>query len=233
VRNTVVIGCPSNFINPAPTLGAAVESELRRQRFERLAVTAGDLTPAHRQVERRLFGWLLRRGGAYICQSHPALISVGRDRLGEVPPADVDRIRRCLQSAPRRLPRAKFLAAARDRFRVFFDAGAWLEYLTTFDLAVGARIHGNLLAVQAGTPGVCVYHDARTQELCQTIGLPHVSVAQFLSVQRPEELVELNGFDGTTYDRRRSALAREYRGLLVEGGVDVTDNLTRLAEPAE
>jgi polysaccharide pyruvyl transferase WcaK-like protein len=121
------------------------------------------------------------------------------------------------------------LAEARQRFRVFFDAGAWLEFLSTVDLAVGARLHGNLLAVQAATPGVCIHHDARTEELCRTTALPGVSVKEFLSARRPRDLVELAAFDGGAFDRMRATLAREYRRLLVESGVAVSSQLTELA----
>jgi Polysaccharide pyruvyl transferase len=231
VRNTVVIGCPSHFINPLPTLGAVLERKLRRGVFRWLAVTAGDLTPAHRPLERKLFAWLLRREGAYVCQSHPGLVSLARNRPDEVTPAEVDEIRRYLQPRRARLrPRSEFLAAARQLFRVFFDAGAWLEFLTGFDLAVGARLHGNLLAVQAATPGVCVHHDARTEELCRTTALPHVAVEGLLAARRPQDLVARAAFDGSDFDRKRAALARAYCDLLAESGVGVRDDLTKLAE---
>jgi Polysaccharide pyruvyl transferase len=232
VRNTVVIGCPSNFINTLSTLGAVIERKLRHGVFTRLVVTAGDLTPAHRKLERKLFAWLLSGEGAYVCQSHPGLVSLARNRLEEVTKDEADQIRRYLQTRPLRLrPRSKFLATARQEFRVFFDAGAWLERLASFDLAVGVRFHGNLLAVQAATPGVCIYHDARTQELCGTTALPSVSVKDFMSARRPRDLVEVTAFDGSGFDKKRATLAREYRTLLVGSGVGVNDHLTKLTRP--
>ena len=89
--------------------------------------------------------------------------------------------------------------------------------------------HGNLLAVQAATPGVCIHHDARTEELSRTMGLPNVSLKAFTSARRPEDLVELVAFAGTDFDRRRTALARAYRQLLVQNGVSVCEELTQLA----
>jgi hypothetical protein len=229
IRNTAVIGCPSNFINPSATLGAVIERKLRGGAFRCLAVTAGDLTPAHRPLERKLIRWLLAREGAYVCQSHPVLVALARGRVSEVTKADVDQVRRYVQPKPRRLrPRSRFVSLARERFRVFFDAGAWLEFLASCDLAVGPRIHGNLLAVQAATPGVCIHHDARTEELCRTIGLPHVSAEAFLSVRRPQALIESTAFDGCRFDRTRAALAQAYRQLLLTNGVSASDSLTGL-----
>ena len=103
---------------------------------------------------------------------------------------------------------------ARQRFRVFFDAAAWLELLAGLDLVIGPRIHGNLLAVQAGTPGICIRHDARTQELCRTTGIPSVPVKEALAAKRMQTLVEATGFQGNDFDRKRAALARDYRALL-------------------
>ena len=231
IRNTAVIGCPSHFINPLPTLGKIIEQKLCHGAFKRLAVTASDLRPAHRKLERKLFRWLLRWEGAYVCQSHLGLVSLARNRMDEITVAELDQIRCFLQRrSVRFLSRGAFLVAARQRFRVFFDAGAWLEFLTCFDLAIGARIHGNLLAVQAGTPGICIYHDARTQELCRTTGLANVAVKDFMSARRPRDLLDLISFDGGSFDRNRVVLAGAYRKLLVEAGVGVSDHLTKLAE---
>ena len=231
VNNTVVIGCPSHFINPLPTLGAVIERKLRHGALQHVAVTAGDLAPAHRKLERKLFNWVLRLGGAYICQSHVGLVALARNRLDEITIAEVDQIRRYLQRRSARFrPRVKFLAAARQRFRVFFDAGAWLEFLTRFDLVIGSRIHGNLLAVQAGTPGICIHHDSRMLELCRTTGMPNVSLKDFLSARRFRALFDSIPFHGGDFDRNRTARAREYRTLLAQSNVQISDELTRLTD---
>lgn len=49
------------------------------------------------------------------------------------------------------------------RFHV--DAETWVDDLRDFDLSIGTRIHGNVVAVLAGVPAHVLVHDARTREL--------------------------------------------------------------------
>jgi hypothetical protein len=194
-------------------------------------VTAGDLRPEHRRVERKLFRWLLSREGAYVCQSNCELISLARNRTWEVASSEVDELRQYLQPPSRGLRRRReFLTMVRERFRVFFDVGAWLEFLAGFDLSLGTRLHGNLLALQAGTLGICIHHDARTKELCATTMIPHLSIKTCLAAKSFRQLVEMVHFDGGEFDRRRADLARTYRGLLLDGGIKVSQSLDRLVE---
>lgn len=231
VKNTMVVGCPSHFINPLPTLGATLEQKLRRGVFPRLVLTDVELKPSQRRLSRKLFGWLLTHRGAYVCQSHACLIALARNRPEETTTTQVDAFRRFLQAPAARLrPRSKFLKLARQRFRVFFDTSAWLEFLSSFDLSIGVRFHGSILAVQAGTPGICIYHDARTHELCQTTATPHASTAVVESARNINDLVQSTAFDGKRFDERRGALAREYHRLLMDSGVTASHALAQLTE---
>jgi hypothetical protein len=231
VRNTVVVGCPSHFINSSPMLGSQIAERIERGRFERLALTDIELVPSLRSVDRKLFQWLLRADGAYVCQSHPCVISLARSRMEEIAEDSVEAFHRHLLSPEewKTRPPSWLVEEARRRFRVFFDVEAWLEFLTGFDLVVGVRFHGNLLAMQAGTPGVCVVHDARTEELCETTALPHVRPEQVLAAKSVEDLVEAATFDAVAFDARRRDLANTYWRLLSSCGVESSEALRRLA----
>lgn len=235
VNNTVVVGCPSHFINPSPTLGSQIAAKIERRRFDRLAQTDIELVPSLQSVDRKLFQWLRSADGAYVCQSHPCLISLARSRMEEIAEDSVEAFHRHLLSPEEwtKRPPSWLIEEARRRFRVFFDVEAWLEFLTGFDLVVGVRFHGNLLAMQAGTPGVCVVHDARTEELCQTTVLPHVRPKQVLSANSVEELVEAATFDAVAFDARRKELANTYWRLLSSCGVESSESLRRLASEAD
>jgi hypothetical protein len=59
-----------------------------------------------------------------------------------------------------------------DRVRFFLDPRTWMEHLAGYDFSFGTRIHGNIVAVLAGTPAVVLAHDSRTLELADYHQIP-------------------------------------------------------------
>ena len=53
------------------------------------------------------------------------------------------------------------------RVRFFSDAGSWMDYLSESRLTIGARIHGNIASILAGTPNILVMDDVRVEELAR------------------------------------------------------------------
>jgi polysaccharide pyruvyl transferase len=81
----IVTGCPSNFINPDPSLATALEERYRRGRVERVAVPAGlhhwaKLGP----LERALADIVESTSGAYIAQSEIDMIRMARGEWDEM-----------------------------------------------------------------------------------------------------------------------------------------------------
>ncbi|MGP9536755.1 polysaccharide pyruvyl transferase family protein [Brachybacterium sp. AOP43-C2-M15] len=58
------------------------------------------------------------------------------------------------------------------RAELFIDAYPWIDRLSGMDFSFGARAHGNIAAVLAGTPAVMLAHDSRTLELARYHGIP-------------------------------------------------------------
>jgi hypothetical protein len=85
------------------------------------------------------------------------------------------------------------------------------------------------LALQAGVPGLCLVHDSRTLELCQTMAIPHVAVAGLAAGTTLEQLRALYLFDADAFDENRRMLARRYVGFLVTNGLQPAEYLHRLA----
>ena len=59
-----------------------------------------------------------------------------------------------------------------SRYRIWFDAEEWLEASKQLTLSIGMRLHGNMVAMQAGVPSLWIPHDPRTTELVATMSLP-------------------------------------------------------------
>ena len=60
-----------------------------------------------------------------------------------------------------------------DKTRLFLDPWPWLEYMRSFEFSFGNRIHGNIVALLAGTPSYVLAHDTRTLELARYFQIPH------------------------------------------------------------
>ncbi|ASK64714.1 hypothetical protein CFK39_01380 [Brachybacterium avium] len=80
------------------------------------------------------------------------------------------------ETADPRLPlersHSQFTAA---RAEMFIDAYPWIDRLSQMDFSFGARAHGNIAAVLAGTPSVMLAHDSRTLELARYHGIPYLT----------------------------------------------------------
>ena len=206
----VVTGCPSNFINPDPSLATALEERYRCDRIERVAVPAGlhhwaKLGP----LERALADIVESTSGVYIAQSEIDMIRMARGEWDEMDPATFRNIRAYVRPA---LSDDAFRLWCKRYATCFADATSWMESMRNFDFVVGPRFHGVMLAMQAGTPGGVIAHDSRTLEMCETMEIPvrmhHDMPAEFLA----SDLPALFEFRAAAYGRRRSELAGRYAG---------------------
>lgn len=62
---------------------------------------------------------------------------------------------------------------AQGRAWMALSSPTWLAELAHYDLSFGTRIHGNIAALLAGTPGFVLAHDSRTLELARYHEIPH------------------------------------------------------------
>jgi len=67
------------------------------------------------------------------------------------------------------------------RLKYYLSAREWITDLSNSDIAISQRVHGTMAAINAGVPALCVYHDARTEELCKTMGVPSCSIEIMMS----------------------------------------------------
>lgn len=84
---------------------------------------------------------------------------------------------------------------AQDKSRMFVDAASWMKFLNSRDLSFGTRIHGNIAAIQSGTPAYIVASDLRVQELARYHHIPHTIVSE---IKEDETLFDL--YERADYD---------------------------------
>ena len=90
-----------------------------------------------------------------------------------------------------------------SHMRVYWSVADWLDEMKSYDFVFGQRFHGNMVAIQAGTPAVVICHDSRTTEMCEFLALPFIRLedADEISIDRLYERFDAD------------ALAARYRVL--------------------
>ena len=225
-RFVEVIGCPSLFINPNPRLGGEIAA--RAGTPERIAVLAGNTAWQGLQPIEETLAGLVGKSGSYIGQHGMNMMKITRGEAEQLSKEDLQKCRNYIRP---RLNSDDFKAWCNVHGNLFFDVPAWLEHYRRFDFVVGLRLHGAVLALQAGVPALCIAHDARMLELCRTMRIPHVLPAQIERGISVQDLYQLATFDADAFDANRRALCRKYVDFLRGNGLTAVQWLEDLAAP--
>ena len=215
VTNVVVLGCPSFYTNLSAPLRLTRRSlaDIDRIVVNGIADVVGhSFDPvAKADVERMLFRLAVAANHPYVFQSERAEIlylwrQIPEFAEGLAPGAG----RAGYRDA------GEYAAAVRRVGRVFFDVDEWFDFVRGQHLVIGTRLHGAVAALLQGVPAIVLHHDSRTREVCEFMGLPHLSVteARGLSLEAIYHRVE---FDGLA--RRHAELLPRYVDFLEANGV--------------
>lgn len=235
LEGTHLFGCPSAMINRDPSLGRTLEEkieELRSNNTRSLGLAAAAPfeianEPKKLEIEQKLISWLLENGGLYLQQSG-AVVSMlaANGRWNELPESSRKSINKIL--APDRDMRdVEHLMLNNGRF--FVNAPLWIQAIESLDMVMGTRIHGNMAAIAAGTPGILCAHDSRTGELGRTMKIPSISIdALKTSVSLTDALGKIS-FKGLEFDRWRRETATSLVNELRKIGLVATEHLRIIA----
>jgi hypothetical protein len=225
-EKATVLGCPTFFLNPDPELGKKIEKRLDNP--GRIAVVAGNIWwNEYSEIERSLVKLAMDSKGGYIGQGSVEMLELLR---GDQASLLSENLKLCRDYSAPQMELPQFAEWIRVYGNVFFDIPAWMEYYRRYDFVVGMRIHGIMLALQAGLPALCIVHDSRTLELCKTMMVPHVLAKDVLNGIEKHQLQELFDFDGAAFDRNRLILAKRYVDFLNANFIRCEDWLTKLAK---
>jgi hypothetical protein len=218
---TVVIGCPSNFINMTDDIASRIAAGFTR-RPKLIAVASGiPYIPALARIEQDLASIVTNTGGAYIVQHGIEMLQLARNEFDQMAPGVLDICHRYI--APE-LSLEDFKAWCRRYAYTFGGVWAWMDFLKRFDFVIGTRLHGAILALQAGVPAGCIAHDSRTLELCQTIGIPVRRYSDIGSLNA-NNVLEYFEFDKQQFIETRRELLRRYLGVYQSAEIEVKAEL--------
>lgn len=231
LTGTEVLGCPSLLLNGAEDLGRQVQARLWAVQDRaaglntappqahglRIAMTAAApfelrAAPLRLALEQRLVALCMAADGLYVQQSgglNAMLFAAGR--RAEVPEAVQASMVAIL--APD-ADRQRFLDWIDRCGRFHISAPDWITEAAGLDLVLGSRLHGAMAALAAGTPGVVISHDSRTEELQHQMHLPTLSAEAVLAARNLEEVLAAIRFDPEAFDAHRAqAMARTKAGI--------------------
>lgn len=224
-EKTIVLGCPSLFINPNPQLGKLISSRIKNPK--KIGVISGHpawIENAH--IENFLAQLVLMTGGSYIGQSGYEMMQLTRGEADQMENTMLDKCRNYIFP---NMTVDSFIQWSKIHGNLFFDVIAWMEYLKKFDFVIGMRIHGIILALQSGIPALCVVHDSRTLELCKTMMIPYV-LAKDLSIKSTKnDLIKLLNFDPEAFDKNRSKLCISYINFLKNNFLSISNLLEHIS----
>lgn len=230
---TVLLGCPSAFLNRDPALGQKLEKAIARglSASPRIAINAAapfevSSNPAKREIERLLFRWMQEMKGLYIQQSGG--ISVMKAALGgwhEVTPQAILSLATIL-SPDQPLP--EFLACLAKRDRFYLSAPEWITALRDQDFVIGTRLHGAMAGLAAGIPGIIITHDSRTSELAETMHLPRLPMADLSGAPSLAQALSRVVFEGSAFDDWRAGAADQLASACARIGLPLCPEILGL-----
>jgi hypothetical protein len=224
-ERATVLGCPTLFLNESRNLGSLIKKNSEKN-FKRIAVTAGHYKWKHLEKLESSLTALLTHNHDYIIQSPMPMVSFGRGAVSNTYESDFTEIRDYCKP---NMELNDFNEWRMDHAVSFFSAPAWMEHLRRFDFVIGVRIHGVMLALQMGIPAVCIAHDSRTKELCETMMIPFIEASNVSNGIDREQLHEIFKFNDNDFDENRLMLAGKYVSFLKDNKMEYSSYLNNLA----
>lgn len=220
ITNVDVIGCPTAFWSKRQPI---------REDDRGLKDLAIHLTPTgyYRDKIGQLFRHGIHHGARYVIQSEQWMMPFMSDEFADRR-EKLESDYNALYYSKDFLDPARLIDWIRDRSLIFFGMEEWITAMADFDFAYGSRFHGNMAAIQAGTPALNMPYDTRTREMCEYLNLPHIPLVKFDPDMSPARLRELADFSmfSKTYGNR----IQTYKEFLERNGL-VTRNLDDRSSP--
>lgn len=222
IRNTSIVGCPS-------LLGLRAEALARlacvRPALDKVALNLSNNVRRHalhpeamRASENGLFQRLLGENAFYVLQNErPEMELLSALASGDAAKAAVavQQIADIFEISGSREDLKTFVDR---RIRMFFDVDDWIGCMATMSVAIGSRFHGNIAALLAGTPSLCLVHDMRTLELCELLRVPHVILDRPIAAE--EILQHALDVDYAAFLAHVPRLMMEWRLFLARNGLE-------------
>lgn len=101
--------------------------------------------------------------------------------------------------------------------KIYFSTSAWSKYIKDMEFSMGARFHGNVIALWNSVPALFFTIDSRTEELIRYFNLPYISIDKFDETKPIEYYYELA--DYSDFNREYHKKYKKYEDFLKKNGL--------------
>jgi hypothetical protein len=216
IHNWRIVGCPSNFLNAGTSFVNHDWSPALARPAGKLGVHVEHVGPFVRYIAqcRRLVG---DAPHLFVVQSPAGSLRLVAEALTDKSPLEPGAMAWLAPFGA--TGQADGREMLRQKFRCYFGMGDWITAMGEWRFSFGARLHGNIVAIQCGVPSLVVVHDERTRELAECLALPNLLLADFFRLSSLGEAIEIAVEGLARYPKRRRELAREFVDLLTDNGL--------------
>lgn len=207
IKNVEVIGCPTAFWHDRRPMKSP-------DTLKRLAVHCTPLG-YYRDKVGALFAHGLKHDARYVVQSEKWIMPLIDPKAAELR-AELDTDQTIAYYSLKHADAADIENWLKKSL-IYFGMSDWIEAMQSFDFVYGSRFHGNMAAIQAGTPALNMPFDTRTRELCEYLNLPHIPLVEFDGSMSPERLLEAADF--SVFEKTLGSRTRTYRTFLEKNGL--------------
>ena len=122
-------------------------------------------------------------------------------------------------------------------YHIFSDIDSWKNFVKNYKFALGNRVHGSILSINAGVPALCMNVDSRATEMCNFIKIPHMPGLKF---ENENEILKIyEKLDFTAMNEHYPALYNNFVDFLHKNNLqhstenkDVSNKQTYIKQPA-
>lgn len=221
ITKAEAIGCPSMFVYPLNI--AKLEAPRNPCRFMTSGYIGENFLGHREDRMRALFNAFEGMESSYVFQMDLNKLDALKGKVGVYNEATNQLDAAEIRSA---IFEETGLSAPFTRYYSFNEVAAWRQCAAHHDVFIGDRIHGAVAAMQAGTPAIVLYADARVRELASYHGIPACSVKEFSKIGVNKAISKyLNEEALSAFKTRYKDTLVKYRKTLQENGLKLTNTV--------
>lgn len=238
MNNVEITGCPSLLINPSPCLGQIITNKIKKinnSNIKPFAIAAESpymlMEKENKKIiEQQIVNLVIKHKAYYIQQSG------GVESINFATASAILQNKNLFESFKSIIaPSIKFdklMSYLSVYGRVFFSAADWIDFCSFLSFVIGLRMHGSMAALASGIPGIVIKHDSRVSELCDSMHLPNINMAE-ISSKSPlqlEDIIDMIKFNPESFDKNRSYMAKRIIDIFSNHNIAYSEKLSNIAQ---